>query len=64
MWTDGEFYTEPAEYFWNPYLDMWCVIGTTFCSPDLSVLKAMWKSPDMLIRVDKPDSVVDENSEW
>ena len=35
MWmNEDNKYTETAEYFWNPYLDMWCIIGTTYCSPD------------------------------
>lgn len=65
MWmNEDNKYTETAEYFWNPYLDMWCIIGTTYCSPDLEELTAMWETPELLVQVDMPNDIVDENSEW
>ena len=50
-------YTKPAEYFYNPHIDMYCVIGTTIAMGDLDDLVSWWESPDLLTEVEMPDYI-------
>ena len=34
-------YIDSAEYFFNPYIDMYCIIGTTYATETLAELEEM-----------------------
>lgn len=54
-------YTRPAEYYYNEYIDMYCVVGTVISMEDLEDLKKLWDSPELLTKVAMPDYITDEN---
>lgn len=63
---DGK-YTTPASYFYNPYIDMYCLVGSTFATEYLDDLIALFESPDLLTEIDLPEYITDENydaPEW
>lgn len=63
---DNNKYTESAEYFYNKYIDMYCVIGTTFSAESVSDLAGLWERDDLLKEVDMPEYITEDydGSEW
>lgn len=60
-------YIDAAEYFYNPYINMYCIVGTTLSAEDISDLIAMFEAPELLTEVNLPEYIVDENydeAEW
>ena len=53
-------YCSPAEYFWNSYIDMYCVIDTTISMEYLDDLVERFESPDLLIEVEMPDYITED----
>lgn len=53
-------YTERAEYFFNAYIGMYCVIGTTYSAEDLEDLRALWETGDLLSEVPMPDYITED----
>lgn len=53
-------YTSPADYFYNTYIDMYCVIDTTYAFEYLEDLEAMWESPELLTEVPMPDYITED----
>lgn len=62
---DGK-YTGKAEYFYNEYIDMYCIIGTTYSAECLDDLKEMFERPDLLIEAEMPNYITEdyEAPEW
>lgn len=54
-------YTEEAEFFWNEYIEMYCVIGTTISNPDIDFIYSCFESPDLLKEVPMPKYIKSEN---
>lgn len=52
-------YTEKAEYFYNEYEDMYCVIGTTISTQTLADLEELFESEDLLCEVDMPEYITE-----
>lgn len=59
-------YTSEAEYFYNRYIDMYCVIGTTISMEYLDELEARWESSELLKEVKMPDYITEDydEAEW
>lgn len=63
---NGKF-TSRAEYFYNEYIGMYCIIGTTLSSDDLDVLTDLFETPDLLVEVPMPGYVTSDEydeAEW
>lgn len=58
----GKFSSE-AEYYYNDYIGMYCVVGTTFCCQYLDDLADLWESPELLIEVAMPDYITSADYE-
>lgn len=56
-------YTDSAEYYYNEYIGMYCVIDTTICMENLDDLCSLWESPDLLTEVPMPDYVTGDDYE-
>ena len=56
-------FSEAAEYFYNTYIDMYCIIGTTFSAEDLSDLQDMFESADLLKKVEMPEYITEDYDE-
>ena len=50
-------YSSPAEYFYNPYIAMYCIIGTTISIEYLDELFDLFESADLLTEVPIPDCI-------
>lgn len=59
-------FTESAEYFYNEYADMYCVVGTTISAEYLDDLEAMFETADLLVEVEMPDYITEDydGCEW
>nr|DAH12482.1 MAG TPA: hypothetical protein [Caudoviricetes sp.] len=59
-------YIDSAEYFFNPYIDMYCIIGTTYATETLAELEEMFESSDLLTEVPMPDYITEDydGTEW
>lgn len=66
MVNDNNKYCSKANYFYNEYIDMYCIIGTAYSSPCLEDLTEMFESHDLLTEVDMPDYITEdyEGAEW
>lgn len=66
MVNDNKKYCSEANYFYNEYIDMYCIIGTTYSSPDLEDLVEMFESRDLLTESDMPDYITEDydGAEW
>lgn len=53
-------YVSKAEYFYNPYIEMYCVVNTTLAMEDLADLKEMFESPDYLTEVEIPGYITED----
>ena len=53
---NGKF-TSAAEYFYNPHIDMYCIVDTTYAMGDLDDLRALFADPDLLTEVEMPDYI-------
>ena len=53
-------YTSPAEYFYNEYIEMYCVIGTTISTEDLDDLIELFETPDLLTEVEMPEYITED----
>lgn len=56
MYIDGKKST-PAEYYYNNYIGMYCIVGTTLCNEDFDELAELWESPDLLTEIPMPSYV-------
>mgnify|MGYP004556781849 FL=1 len=63
---DNGKFTSAAEYFYNEYIGMYCIIGTTMCSECITDLIDRFESPDLLTEVPMPDYITEDGdvSEW
>lgn len=55
--------TTAAEYYYNEYIGMYCIVDTTFCNADFDELAAMWESSDLLTEIPMPDYITEDNCE-
>lgn len=55
--------SETAEYYYNEYIGMYCIVGTTYCNEDLDELAEMWESADLLTEIPVPDYITEDNYE-
>lgn len=57
---------EAAEYFYNEYIDMYCIVGTTYSAQDLRDLEEMFESVDLLKEVEMPEYITEDydDAEW
>lgn len=53
--------TTAAEYYYNEYIDMYCVAGTTYCNEDFAELASWWESADLLTEIPMPDYITADN---
>lgn len=53
-------YVSKAEYFYNKYIGMYCIIGTTYSSESLSDLEEMFESSDLLEETEMPDYITED----
>ena len=53
-------YTSAAEYFYNPYIDLYCIVGTTIAMESVSDLESLFESPDLLTEVEMPDYITED----
>ncbi len=55
-----------AEYFYNEYIDMYCIIGTTYSAQDFRDLEDLYESPDLLEEVEMPEYITPDydGAEW
>lgn len=53
-------YTTEANYFYNAYIEMYCVIGTTISMQYLDELIDLWESPDLLTEVEIPNYITED----
>ena len=56
-------YTDHAEYFYNEYIEMYCVIGTTIAMESLFDIQALFESPDLLTEVEMPEYITEDYDE-
>lgn len=56
-------YTSEAEYFYNQYIEMYCVIGTTISMQYIDELIELWDTPDLLKEVEMPDYIMEDYDE-
>lgn len=66
MITENNKYCTVAEYFYNKYIDMYCIVGTTYSASCLEDLAEMFESRSLLTEVDMPDYITEdyEGAEW
>lgn len=59
-------YTSHALYFYNNFIEMYCVIGTTISMEHLDELVDLFESPELLTEVVMPDYITEdyEGTEW
>lgn len=59
-------YTSAAEYFYNSYIDLYCIVGTTFAMETVSDLEDLFESADLLTEVEMPDYITEDydGAEW
>lgn len=59
-------YIDHAEYYYNPYIDRWCVSGTTICMESLMEIEELWEDKSELHEIEAPEYVSEdyEGSEW
>lgn len=59
-------YASAAEYFYNEYNELYCVVGTTICMQYLDELEELFESPDLLTEVTMPDYITADydGTEW
>lgn len=50
-------FSTAAEYYYNKYIGMYCVVGTTFCNEDFDELAQYWESPELLTKIEMPDYI-------
>lgn len=53
---DGKF-CSPAEYYYNSFFELWCVVGTTYAFDSLDDLLDSWESLDLLSEVEIPSYI-------
>ena len=56
-------YTEHAEYFYNEFIELYCIIGTTIAMETVYELEQIFESPDLLTRVPMPDYITEDYDE-
>lgn len=58
-------YTSEAEYYYNSYIEMYCVVDTTICGDLCDILDA-WENQDLLTEIPMPEYVTgdDYDGEW
>lgn len=58
--------TQSAKYFYNEYIDMYCIIGTTYSAQDFRDLEGLFEIPDLLEEVEMPEYITPDydESEW
>lgn len=54
-------FTSNAEYYYNDYIGMYCVVGTTFCNEDFDELAKFWESEDLLTEIPMPEYITEDN---
>lgn len=59
-------YCTAAKYFYNKYIDMYCIIGTTYSASDMEDLVEMFENRDLLTEVDMPGYITEDYKgvEW
>lgn len=57
---NGKFSSE-AEYYYNDYIGMYCVVDTTYCNSDFDELAKMWENADLLTEIPMPDYITEDN---
>lgn len=59
-------YTTAAEYFYNDYNGLYCVVGTTISMEYLDELMELWESADLLTEIAIPEYITEDydGSEW
>lgn len=55
--------TDSAEYYYNEYISMYCIVGTTFCNADFDELAGLWESAELLTEIPMPDYITEDNCE-
>lgn len=56
-------YTDHAEYFYNEYIEMYCVIGTTIAMESQFDIQELFESPDLLTEVEMPEYITEDYDE-
>ena len=56
-------FSSPAEYYYNDFIGMYCIVGTTNCNEDLDELKRYFVSDDLLTEITMPDYITADNCE-
>ena len=56
-------YTDRAEYFYNEYIEMYCVIGTTIAMESLFDIQDLFESPELLTEVEMPEYITEDYDE-
>lgn len=51
--------TDVAEYFYNPFIEKYCVKGTKLCADELDTLQALFADADLLSETELPDYITD-----
>lgn len=66
MINENHKFCEPAKYFYNEFIDMYCIIGTTYSAQDIRVLEEMFESDDLLEEVKMPAYITEDydETEW
>ena len=59
-------YVDNAEYYYNPYINMYCIIGTAYAMETVTEMEEMFESPDLLTEVAMPDYITEDydGTEW
>ena len=57
---NGKFSSE-AECYYNDYIGMYCVVGTTFCNADFDELASLWESAGLLKEIPMPEYITEDN---
>lgn len=53
---DGKF-CSPAEYYYNSFVELWCVVGTTYAFESLDDLLDSWESSYLLSEIEIPSYI-------
>lgn len=59
-------YTSEAYYFYNKYIDMYCIVGTTISMEYLDDMQSLFESPDLLMEIEMPKYITEnyDETEW
>lgn len=50
-------YTSPGEYYYNPYIDLYCLVDTTIATESAEDIINLFDSPALVTEIDLPDYI-------